>query len=315
MNRARIAEVELQWEEADDGVFAPLLRGAAVGVSPVASRAIMRLRRAAVERDDAAVPLLFHADTQVYLEREAHAYFVESPDARLRVDREGNIDVAIEPTHDAVQFVAVALSLALALALRQVGLFHLHGALIDLAGRGVLLCAPGGGGKSTTLLSLVAAGGVPWCDDVVYCGVLDDRGPRATGLSRPLHVSAQTWRSFADLLDGAPPRATGREAMTLRRPYHAPSSPTAIDAVVAIEIFDADHTEFEAVSSAECLGVLLEASAWAALDEMPGAAAHLEVLGAVAAGATCVVARCGRDVLRSPVAFAASLADALRRER
>jgi hypothetical protein len=65
-------------------------------------------------------------------------------------------------------------------ALRQHGLQLAHGAAVGLDGRGLLLTARGGSGKSTTSLSLVAKGWQYVSDD--YCLLATEPPPRAHAL-------------------------------------------------------------------------------------------------------------------------------------
>lgn len=65
-------------------------------------------------------------------------------------------------------------------ALRRHGLQLAHGAAVGLDGKGILLTAPGGSGKSTTSLSLVTQGWQYVSDD--YCLLATDLPPRACSL-------------------------------------------------------------------------------------------------------------------------------------
>lgn len=86
-------------------------------------------------------------------------------------------------------------------ALASHGRHLLHAAAVGTpAGRGVLLCGPGGAGKSTTALSFLAAG-LPFVADD-YCIVRTDR-PRAYPLYGVAKADATTLRLVGGLSDRA----------------------------------------------------------------------------------------------------------------
>lgn len=313
MIHAALAHIRLGWDEADDAVVGALLGPART--DDVGERDIdVRFRRRPVRETADERDIIAHNDARVFAGRVLETYLVCSPQGRIFVDAEGNVDLDPSERLDVEVFVSVDLSIALALALRRLDAFHLHGALVSLGDLTVLLCARAEGGKSTTMLALVAAGALPWTDDVTYLVGQPDGAVFATGLGRSLHVSATTWTAFASLLGGNPPLATGRSTMHLLRPAVAPSRARPIDAVVAIEVVEAARSTFARLDAAETLGVALEGSVWAAQDRMTRADRHLEVLAAAMHGAVGLRAACGRDVLETPHEFADQLRAAITRD-
>lgn len=219
---------------------------------------------------------------------------------------------------------AVALVVARAILERRRGRFHVHGGLVvddgdSRLGRGTLIAGPGGVGKTTTTLALMAAGARLAGDDVAFIQVLHDVVQdvvHVVALRRPLHVGAATAAMFAGLLPAPRPNesslmgkrvvdvaveAGGAGAGALS---DADSSTQGVPVVRLVfpSIAAVATTTARRLSAAEVLPRLLEASAMVGWRHVAGAQAHLDALGCLAR-VEAVAVVLGRDALTRPAAI------------
>lgn len=205
--------------------------------------------------------------------------------------------------------------MALATALRARGVFHLHAACLVLPGdRPVLVPALAGSGKSTLATALVAAGAGYLGDDTLWVTGPTD-APRLLALPREFHLadrSAEALGLAGRLVDGHDSLAGKRRLDAAQvfpgRFRWAAGPPTGI---LLPCITGEPETRLEVAGPADALGVLLESSALVATRGLPGGAAHLPLLGALADGARVVRALLGLDLLADPVGVARGVAAAL----
>lgn len=231
----------------------------------------------------------------------------------------GLVDPALLGTPLGLHAVAqVPTLLALAAALRARGVFHLHAACLVLPGdRPVLVPALAGSGKSTLATALVAAGADYLGDDTVWVARRDG-APRLLALPREFHLSERSVAALglAGRLEEGYDSLAGKRRLDAAQAFpdrfRWEAGPPA--GILLPRITGEPETALEEGGPADALGVLLESSALVATRGLPGGAAHLPLLGALADGARVVRARLGLDLLADPVGVArrisAALADA-----
>ena len=208
---------------------------------------------------------------------------------------------------------AVALVVARAILERRRGRFHVHGGLVVDDGTGTLIAGPGGAGKTTTTLALMAAGARLAGDDVAFIRVMHDEVQdvvHVVALRRPLHVGAATAAMFAGLLPAPRPDETslmGKRVVDVAVDAGASDADSSTGGVPVVRlvfpaIADVATTTARRLSAAEVLPRLLEASAMVGWRHVPGAQAHLDALGCLAR-VEAVAVVLGRDALTRPAAI------------
>lgn len=228
----------------------------------------------------------------------------------------GLVDPALLATPLGQHAVAqVPTLLALAAALRARGVFHLHAACLVLPGeRPVLVPALAGSGKSTLATALVAAGAGYLGDDTVWV-----TGPaaeaRLLALPREFHLADRSAAALG-LVDRLVP---GHDSLGGKRRLDAAAAfpgrfrweagPPA--GILLPTITGEPVTRLVEAGPADALGVLLESSALVASRGLPGGAAHLPLLGALADGARVLRVLLGLDLLADPVRVAREISAAL----
>jgi hypothetical protein len=228
----------------------------------------------------------------------------------------GLVDPALLATPLGLHAVAqVPTLMALAAALRARGVFHLHAACLVLPGdRPVLVPALAGSGKSTLATALVAAGAGYLGDDTLWVVRRDGR-VRLLALPREFHLSERSAGALglAERLEAGHDSLAGKRRLDagLVFPGRFRWDAGAPAGIVLPRITGEPETRLEEGGAAEALGVLLESSALVATRGLPGGAAHLPLLGALADGARVVRAGLGLDLLADPLAVARRLSAAL----
>lgn len=211
-------------------------------------------------------------------------------------------------------FDHVLLAVAVAVALRSHGLYHVHAAtLVAPGGAVVLVPGAGGAGKTTLALALAERGFVAWGDDLCF---LTRRGgaPAVVPVPRAFHVATRTAEAFPRLAAAlGAPVPSGKRALDLRgtlparRPPSLPLPATLLFPAVA----DGPRTAITPRTPEAAFDALLDSSALAVVDAMPGAAEHVALLGDVVRGARALDVALGEDLLSDPGGVAAALAAAV----
>jgi hypothetical protein len=279
---------------------------------------VSRAVRAVLSDDDG--DLVFRQGTLRVL-RQGRVLVVRCGDvARVVIDDDDTLDSVLlaalvdDDPAALVMLDAVALVVARAILERRRGRFHVHGGLVVDDGRGTLIAGPGGAGKTTTTLALMAAGARLAGDDVAFIDVLQDV-VQVVALRRPLHVGAATAAMFAGLLPAPRPNETslmGKRVVDVAveaagADADSPSSGVPVGRLVFPAIADVATTTARRLSAAEVLPRLLEASAMVGWRHVAGAQAHLDALGRLAR-VEAVAVVLGRDALTRP----AAITDAIR---
>jgi hypothetical protein len=189
--------------------------------------------------------------------------------------------------------VEAAATFGLHLALRDVGLFHLHGGAVTLDGRTWVVIGGTGAGKTTTCLSLAARGGTPLADDVVYL----TEELTMVGLPLPFRARAATERMLDAAVVASAVRRTD-EAVHLRVSDTTTSGrELQVGVLVVPEVTDAPATTVEVLPAERSLAALLGSSALTLLPNVGRRAQNLAVLSALVAGTPVLSLRLGRDAL------------------
>jgi hypothetical protein len=200
--------------------------------------------------------------------------------ARLNDDADV-VDAVIAAPADARVYADLVGVLARALHGRLRGRFHIHaGLVVDERGVGTLVGGDGGAGKTTTTLALLQAGHALAGDDVAFLRQQGD-DVVAEALPRALHVGATTLAMFPQLFPhvrGATTTSAGKQVVDV-----APDEKTVgVDVPVGRLVFPcvtSTPTAARRLSPVDVFSRLLVASATATWPTLPGAQAHLDVLG------------------------------------
>lgn len=213
-------------------------------------------------------------------------------------------------------FDHVLLAVAVAVALRSHGLFHVHAATL-LAPDGAAVLVPGAGGSGKTTLALaLALGGFTACGDDL-CFLSRRAGtPAVVPVPRAFHVAERTARAFPALaarLGAAVP--SGKRELDLRRALPgtrpAPPSLPLPAALLFPSVAGAPATAVRPRPPEEAFDALLDASALAVVDAMPGAAEHVALLGEVVRAGRALDVALGEDLLAAPARVAGRIAAAI----
>ena len=277
-----------------------------------------RVVRAVLGDDDG--DLVFRQGTLRVLRRGRETVVRCGDVARVVIDDDDTLDsvlladVVDDDPAAVVMLDAVALVVARAILERRRGRFHVHAGLVVDDGTGTLIAGPGGAGKTTTTLALMAAGARLAGDDVAFIQVMQDV-VHVVALRRPLHVGAATAAMFAGLLPAPRPDETslmGKRVVDVAVDAGASDADSSTGGVPVVRlvfpaIADVATTTARRLSAAEVLPRLLEASAMVGWRHVAGAQAHLAALGCLAR-VEAVPVVLGRDALTRP----AAITDAIR---
>jgi len=287
---------------------------------------VSRALRAVLGDDDG--DLVFRQGTLRVL-RQGRELVVRCGDvARVAIDDDDTLDsvllaevVAGDPAA-LVMLDAVALVVARSILERRRGRFHVHAGLVvdevDKPGTATLIAGPGGAGKTTTTLALMAAGARLAGDDVAFIQVVQDE-VQVVALRRPLHVGAATAAMFVGVLPAPRPNETslmGKRVVDVDVEAGGADADSSTGGVPVVRVVfpaiaDVATTTARRLSAAEVLPRLLEASAMVGWRHLAGAQAHLDALGRLAR-VEAVAVVLGRDALTRPAAISDAISDASR---
>jgi hypothetical protein len=215
--------------------------------------------------------------------------------------------------HSALLSYMVALSLAI--LLRTHGWFPLHAAGLTREGRGVLLTADSGHGKTTTALSLVRKGWGYLSDDTVLLHPEDGK-IRAYSFRRDFCVDPGLTAHFPKL-DGPewPPAPNDASKWRVDPSQIYPGHPTATCTpalVVLPTLADAAQSHVEPVGTKPALEQLLNQGGFFLAPGSDTAGRHLTVLRRLIGQARTYRLHAGRDILEDPHAAHTLLAPLLK---
>jgi hypothetical protein len=242
---------------------------------PHITLSVRRQRR--LPRHDLRAPLFFHGVVQV--SASAFGFLAEAPDLQVQLSRDARELQLIVRGHDNPPYAAGIVHVMLLFALRFHGFFDLHagGALV---GRGegvapatVLVVGESGSGKTTTTLALGQRLGVLGDDRLLV------REPAPLVLlayPRAVHLGDITRDLFPEL----DARVVFGES---KREAEIPQGRLVLSAgraslLLLPKITSATATTLSAASQADAYGALLEASAIAFVESVPGRDANLACL-------------------------------------
>lgn len=278
----------------------------AFGVSDDPPTMSMRVSRTvALPARPAKRPVYFLGAVQVSRDDDGWSLF--DGDTRVDVARDGSRIDATVGGGEVPPLVGGILHAALLLALRLVGFFEMHAAGVVFGDASALLIGDAGVGKTTALFSCVQHDARFLSDD----RVLFRDATRLLAYPREAHLSEATIAALPTLagvtLHGPSMHQKRRGDVRAVLPDRYVASAPWPRALVFPELV-AGVTSVAPVSAADALGRLIEASALAAVEEVPGGRMNLVKLGAMADAVPGFALRLGRDALDRP----ALVADAIR---
>lgn len=204
---------------------------------------------------------------------------------------------------------------SLAILLRHCGWFPLHAAGLVRNGRGVLLTARSGSGKSTAALSLVRSGWAYLSDDTVLLRPEDDQ-VQAYSFRRNFHVDPSMATHFPELNGPDWPSSLGDSSkwqIDMDRIYPGQSVPSCIPRLVVLpEISDTPKSSIEPVDTKPVLEQLISQGAFFLTSSPDTAERHLTVLRRLIGQSHTYRLHAGRDALNEPRTIHKLLAEPLR---
>ena len=269
-------------------------------------------RRASSAPPRRGAPWFFHGVLQA--SREPGVTLLDDGSSRAEVRA---TDVLVELALVDAELGAFASGLvgaAVLLALREHELFDLHAAaVVDAAGRGLLVAGDSGAGKTTTTLALLEAGAAYVGDDRVLLRG-DDAEVEVLGWPREFHLGAATLRAFPRLGAVAGETYGAGDKVTLDPriafPQQFLTALPSVDVLVFPSI-DASRVTTTAtpIDRASAFGELLVAGAIALLDGMTGGEAQLALLRRLADDGVALALAIGRDALADPSVIPRAIAE------
>lgn len=194
------------------------------------------------------------------------------------------------------------LHVAFCLMLRGQGMFDAHAAVACFEEHALVLLGDAGAGKTTTLLSLLAAGATYLGDDRVLLRE-GSRDIQLLGYPRDFHVSPDTLRAHPRLrAHPALPTLDGKSRLDpgAAFPDRFQASFEGKITLLAPSVQPGTVTQLRPLAPAEALGRLLGASATVALEVLPARERQLALLTRLANTAPAYELRLGSDVLLEP---------------
>ena len=165
--------------------------------------------------------------------------------------------------HDAYYATTLGLTPVLDWELKAASLHSLHGAAVDDRGRGLLLLAPSGVGKSTTAVSLARSGFRLLHDDVVWFSD-EDHTPRLFRVPSPVRLRGETLEALNIGREDARPSGRDSRGKDVFYPGGLPgtmSVPSSVCAAICfLERDGKEITEFREAGKLEAFQRLTEQS-------------------------------------------------------
>ncbi len=239
---------------------------------------VKRLKR--LPRNDLRAPLFFHGVVQV--SASASGFLAEAPSLQVQLSRDARTLELFEKGDQEHPFAAGIVHVMLLFALRFFGIFDLHAGAAELGVGGargattVLVLGESGAGKTTTTLAIAQHAGFLGDDRVL----VRDRDP-ATLLAYPraLHLGDITRDLFPELASKVVPGEPKREAQVPAGRVLLSAGPAR--AIVLPRITRNATTTVRPATQGDAYGALLEASAIAFVETVPGRDANLACLKAL----------------------------------
>ncbi len=256
-------------------------------------------------------PAFFHGALQAFVGPSATRLTDGRSRAELSLDgAKVSLDLVTDSDGELEPMARVMAHLALVLALRAFGLFELHAAGAVWEGLPLVLAGESGVGKTTTLLSLLAAGADYLSDDrlLLRRGV----GPEAASLlsfPREMHVTPaiQALPLGRALALGKEVDAFHKRALAAEESFPGKFVPevTTPGALLFLRVRPQRETCWEPLSPADALAELLPSSVLATVPEVTGLQENLALLGVLARSWRAFRLELGEDLLLSPEQAAA----------
>jgi hypothetical protein len=248
---------------------------------PTLTLSVRRQRR--LPRHDLRAPLFFHGVVQV--SASASGFLAEAPDLQVQLSRDARqLELIVRSQNNTnPPYAAGIVHVMLLFALRFHGLFDLHaGAALVARGDGlrpatVLVVGESGSGKTTTTLALGQRLGVLG-DDRLLVREPDPR--QLLAYPRALHLGDITRDLFPELDARMVLGESKREAEI--PPGRLVLAAPAASALILPQITSSPTTQISPATQGEVYGALLEASAIAFVESVPGRDANLVCLKSLA---------------------------------
>ncbi|MDI1447286.1 hypothetical protein [Polyangium sp. 6x1] len=316
MKTAALHGVTLAWTTEDGAPDLVHELGLDEGIGQADGRGIIEivLRRATEPSfaDPAAEgfrPSFFHGVVQAYREPEGapQAFLLWDRRSRILVPAGGaRIEASLASEELVPGSARASLEIALSLALRFVGLFHLHAAALvhRTHGETVLVVGGAGAGKTTTTITLASAGYGFLGDDAL---LLEDDPlgrPRLCALPRPFHVGPAALSAFPRLAPfaGSTKGHGDKRDVDPKLAFPGQARPTCLAPTLVLHpcIEPDQPTQLAPLAKADALGNLIASSGGLVIDDVPGKTEHLALLTRLTNGARHYDLRMGRDLLDDP---------------
>jgi hypothetical protein len=214
---------------------------------------------------------------------------------RLRVDV-----YVVEPDRRPLEILLGLLLMAVTGLLRRTGLYTLHATALARDGRGVLISAPSGRGKTTSCLALLRAGYRFLSDDHPF--LRDDaRGPRVLSFPVKVDVTDRTVRFFPELQAASALLRPGlfKRHFYVDEVYGDVVVDSCDPAVILLpQVTDCPTSRAEPLPRSRALEALLP-EALLVLDRAV-ARRHFALMGRLVETAACYRLHFGRNVLELP---------------
>ena len=239
---------------------------------------VRRLNR--LPRNDLRAPLFFHGVVQV--SASAGGFLAEAPSLQVQLSRDARTLELFEKGDQEPPFAAGIVHVTLLFALRFFGIFDLHAGAAKLRLREgdepstILVLGESGAGKTTTTLALAERSGLLGDDRIL----VRDRDPLTLlAYPRALHVGDITRDLFPELDSRVVPGEPKREAQVPLGRVILSAGP--VGAIVLPRITRNPTTSARPATQGEAYGALLESSAIAFVETVPGRDANLACLKAL----------------------------------
>jgi hypothetical protein len=198
--------------------------------------------------------------TQTWREPDGSTWLGNTLNMEVRVDY-GRSVITIAPREGNRQILLEGLaSVALPLLAQDAGALVIHGAAVAHEGRGTLLTAVGGSGKSSLLMALVARGWAAISED--QCAIDWDADGRHRVWPGPSWVRLKHGVAPRDLVVGTAPRFEAVDKRAWHLGDWIAHEPVTLDQIVFLEQPGGDTVLWESVSPQEAVQRLVKQATW-----------------------------------------------------